>query len=194
MELKGSQTEKNIMTAFVGESQARNRYTYYASIAGKEGYKKIQAVFEETANHEKEHAKRLFKLLERNGELVTIDGGAQPTVMGNTDANLKASAEGEHHESSEMYPEFAETAKAEGFVDIAVIFLAIAEAEKYHERRYVALREKVVNGSMFKAEQAVVWKCRNCGYNTPNEVGTAPEKCPACDHAQAHFEISINDF
>ena len=194
MELKGSQTEKNIMTAFVGESQARNRYTYYASASGKEGFKKIQAVFEETANQEKEHAKRLFKLLVRDGDDVTIDAGGQATVFGDTETNLKASADGEHHENTEMYPEFAATAKEEGFGEIAVIFLAIAEAEKYHERRFLALREKVINGSMFKAEEAVVWGCRNCGYHTPNGVTSAPDKCPACDHGQAHFELSVIDY
>lgn len=194
MEFKGSNTEKNIMTAFAGESQARNRYTYYASVAGKEGFKKIQAVFEETANHEKEHAKRLFKLLSRDGSDVVIDGGGQPTVYGDTDANLKASAEGEHHENDVMYPEFAATAKEEGFGEIANIFLAIGEAEKYHERRFLALREKVINGSMFKAEDAVVWKCRNCGYHTPNGVTMAPINCPACDHGQAHFELAVTDF
>jgi rubrerythrin len=188
-----SQTEKNIIAAFAVESQARNRYTYYSSIAGKEGYKKIQAVFEETANHEKEHAKRLFKLLD-HGEPVSIDGGAFPTVLGSTADNLLSAAEGEHHENSEMYPDFAKIAIEEGFENIAEIFLAIAEAEKYHEKRYIALREKVLSGGMFKAEATVVWKCRNCGYNTPEAMGEAPKKCPACDHAQAHFEISVTDF
>ncbi|MCT4574761.1 MAG: rubrerythrin family protein [Alphaproteobacteria bacterium] len=194
MNLKGTQTEKNIMAAFVGESQARNRYTYYASVAGKEGYKKIQAVFEETANHEKEHAKRLFKLLERDGDDIVIEGGAQPTVFGDTSTNLKASAEGEHHENSEMYPDFAKVAKEEGLEEIASIFLAIAEAEKYHERRFRALQKKVDEGSMFKAEEAVVWKCRNCGYHTTDMMNEAPEKCPACNHPKAHFEIAIRDF
>lgn len=193
MELKGSQTEKNIMAAFAGESQARNRYTYYASIAGKEGYKKIQAVFEETAGHEKEHAKRLFKLFDPR-EPVTIDASTFPTVFGTTAENLESAIEGEHHENSEMYPDFAKIAREEGFDEIADVFANIGEAEKYHETRYTVLREKVLSGGMFKAEEAVVWRCRNCGYQTPEASTNAPDKCPACNHPTAHFEIAVINY
>lgn len=196
MNLKGSRTEKNIMSAFAGESQARNRYTYYASIADKEGFRKIRMVFEETADHEKEHAKRLFKLFEDRSYPVEInpEDSAFPTVFGNTAQNLKSAAEGENHENQEMYPNYAKIAREEGFEDIAKTFESIAEAEKYHERRFLALLKKVEEGSAFKAEKAVVWKCLNCGYHTIDESTEAPIKCPACDHAQKHFEIAVIDY
>ena len=183
--LEGSQTEKNILTAFAGESQARNRYTYFAGKAKKEGFVQISTIFEETANQEKEHAKRLFKLLE--GGEVEITGSFPAGVIGNTLENLKASAAGENYEHTEMYPDFAKIAQAEGFNDIAAIFLAIAVAEKQHEKRYNDLTANIEAGRVFKRDSEVTWRCRNCGYL---HVGTeAPDPCPACDHAQAHFEL-----
>ncbi len=184
-ELKGSQTEKNILTAFAGESQARNRYTYFASKAKKEGYVQISAIFEETANQEKEHAKRLFKLLQ--GGEVEITGSFPAGVIGSTLENLKESAAGENYEHTEMYPGFAKTAREEGFNDIADIFGAIAVAEKQHEKQYNALSANIEAGRVFKRDSEVVWRCRNCGYV---HTGTdAPDECPACEHAQAHFEL-----
>ena len=184
-ELKGTQTEKNILTAFAGESQARNRYTYFASQAKKEGYVQIADIFTETANQEKEHAKRLFKLL-AGGE-VTISGDFPAGTIATTVENLKASAAGENYEHTDMYPGFAKTAEEEGFGDIAVIFRAIAVAEKQHEKRYRDLAANIDAGRVFKRESPVVWRCRNCGYLYEGE--SAPEKCPACDHPQAHFEL-----
>ena len=184
-ELKGTQTEKNILTAFAGESQARNRYTYFASQAKKEGYVQIADIFTETANQEKEHAKRLFKLL--SGGEVTISGDFPAGTIATTVENLKASAAGENYEHTDMYPGFAKTAEEEGFGDIAVIFRAIAVAEKQHEKRYRDLAANIDAGRVFKREAPVVWRCRNCGYLYEGE--TAPEKCPACDHPQVHFEL-----
>jgi rubrerythrin len=183
--LKGTQTEKNILTAFAGESQARNRYSYFASKAKKEGYVQIAAIFEETANQEKEHAKRLFKLLE--GGEVEISGAFPAGVVGSTLDNLRESAAGENHEHTVMYPEFAATARQEGFGEIAAIFEAIAVAEKQHEKRYLDLMNNIKEGKVFKREQPVVWRCRNCGYL--HEGTEAPEECPACAHPQAHFEL-----
>ena len=184
-ELKGSQTEKNILTAFAGESQARNRYTYFASKAKKEGYVQIAAIFEETANQEKEHAKRLFKFLE--GGEIEITGGFPAGVIGSTLDNLKASAAGENYEHTSMYPGFAKTAMDEGFDNLADVFSAIAEAEKQHEKRYNALAQNIEAGRVFKRDNKVSWQCRNCGYI--HEGTEAPQKCPACDHDQAHFEL-----
>jgi rubrerythrin len=183
--LKGTQTEKNLLTAFAGESQARNRYSYFASQAKKEGYVQISEIFTETANQEKEHAKRLFKLLE--GGEVTISGAFPAGVIGTTLENLKESAAGENYEHTDMYPGFAETAKEEGFQDIAEVFMAIAVAEKQHEKRYVALADNIEAGRVFKRDESVVWRCRNCGYL--HEGGDAPNECPACAHPQAHFEL-----
>ncbi len=183
--IKGTETEKNIMAAFAGESQARNRYTFFASKAKKEGYVQIASIFQETADQEKEHAKRLFKLLE--GGEVEITGSFPAGIIGTTEENLLASAGGEHYEHAEMYPSFAETARREGFNDIAAIFEAIAVAEKQHEARYLALAENIKQGRVFKREEPVRWRCRNCGYI--HEGTEAPEKCPACDHARAHFEL-----
>jgi rubrerythrin len=183
--LKGTQTEKNILTAFSGESQARNRYTYFASQAKKDGYVQIQAIFEETANQEKEHAKRLFKLLE--GGEVEITAAFPAGVVGTTVDNLKEAAGGENHEHTVMYPEFAATARAEGFHDIAVIFEAIAVAEKQHEKRYRDLAANIEAGRVFKRNGKVTWRCRNCGYL--HEGDEAPGLCPACAHEQAHFEL-----
>jgi len=184
-DLKGTQTEKNILTAFAGESQARNRYTYFASKAKKEGYVQIAAVFEETANQEKEHAKRLFKLLE--GGEVEITGAFPAGVIDATLENLKASAGGENYEHTTMYPDFAKIARKEGFDSIALIFEAIAVAEKQHEKRYNALAANIETGKVFKKDEKVVWRCRNCGYL--HEGTEAPNICLACDHPQAHFEL-----
>jgi len=185
MTLKGTKTEKNILTAFAGESQARNRYTYYASRARDEGYMQIFAVFEETANQEKEHAKRLFKLLE--GGEVEIQASFPAGVIGTTAENLKAAAGGEHEEWAEMYPSFARVAREEGFPEIAAIFEAIAVSEKQHEKRYNALLANIEAGRVFKREESVSWYCRNCGYR--HEGKEAPERCPACDHPRAYFEL-----
>jgi len=185
MELQGSQTEKNILTAFTGESQARNRYTFFASQAKKEGFVQIAAVFAETADQEKEHAKRLFKMLQ--GGDVEVTGAFPAGVIGSTAENLGAAAAGENHEWTSMYPSFAETARTEGFHSIAETFLAIAVAEKQHEKRYNALRENIVAGRVFKRAEPAVWRCRNCGYL--HEGTDAPQLCAACAHAQAHFEL-----
>jgi rubrerythrin len=184
-ELKGTQTEKNILTAFAGESQARNRYSYFASQAKKDGYVQISAIFEETANQEKEHAKRLFKLLQ-GGEL-EISASFPAGVIGTTLENLKEAAGGENYEWTEMYPGFAKTARDEGFEAIANIFDSIAVAEKQHEKRYLDLAGNIEAGRVFKREEKVVWRCRNCGYL--HEGNEAPEVCPACAHEQAHFEL-----
>ena len=183
--LKGTKTEKNLLTAFVGESQARNRYTYYGSKAKKEGNVQISAVFEETADQEREHAKRLFKFLE--GGDVEITGAFPAGIVGTTAENLEGAAGGENHEWTEMYPGFAEIAWDEGFDEIAVAFESIAIAEKQHERRYLGLLENVRNGTVFKKEKPVVWRCMNCGYIF--EGTDAPPKCPACDHPQKYFEM-----
>lgn len=183
--LKGSKTEKNILTAFCGESQARNRYTYFASKAKKEGFVQISHIFTETADQEKEHAKRLFKLLE--GGEVEIVGAFPAGVIGTTMENLEEAANGENHEHTVMYPEFAATAREEGFADIAVIFEAIAVAEKQHEKRYRDLLNNIKDGKVFERGEEVTWRCRNCGYL--HSGTSAPEKCAACDHAMAHFEL-----
>jgi len=184
-DLKGSLTEKNLLTAFAGESQARNRYTYFASQAKKDGFVQVQSIFEETANQEKEHAKRLFKFLE--GGEVEITASFPAGVIGSTQENLKASAAGENYEHTEMYPGFAKTAREEGFEAIATVFEAIAVAEKQHEKRYLDLAANIEAGRVFKRDTEVVWRCRNCGYlHVGNE---APEACPACAHPKAHFEL-----
>jgi rubrerythrin len=183
--LRGTRTEKNILTAFAGESQARNRYTYFASQAKKDGYVQIQEIFSETANQEKEHAKRLFKLLE--GGEVEVTAAFPAGVIGTTIDNLKEAAAGENYEYTDMYPGFAKIAIEEGFAEIAEIFTAIAVAEKQHEKRYLALAANIANNTVFKKEQSVVWRCRNCGYL--HEGDSAPEECPACAHPQAHFEL-----
>ncbi len=185
MELKDSKTAENLMCAFAGESQARNRYTYFASKAKAEGYMQISAVFEETANHEKEHAKRLFKFM--TGGMKEMTCSYPFGVIAATADNLLASAGGEHEEAFSMYPSFARTAKEEGFAEIADCMLHIAEAEKYHERRYLALRATILDGTIFKKPAPVAWRCRNCGYN--HTGSDAPNKCPACAHPQAYFEV-----
>ncbi len=185
MTLKGTETEKNILTAFAGESQARNRYTYFASVAKKEGYEQVAAIFEETANQEKEHAKRLFKYLE--GGDVEVSAAFPAGVIGTTLQNLLAAADGENHEHAEMYPGFAAVARNERFDDIADVFMAVAVAEKQHEKRYRDLAANIEAGRVFKRDKSVVWRCRNCGYL--HEGAGAPEECPACAHPQAHFEL-----
>jgi rubrerythrin len=183
--LKGSQTEKNLLTAFAGESQARNRYTYFASQARKDGFVQIADIFEETANHEKEHAKRFFKFLE--GGEVEIVGAFPAGVIGTTLENLKAAAAGENYEHSEMYPGFANVAREEGFEAVALVWDSIRIAEKQHEKRYLDLAGNIEAGRVFKRDQVVVWRCRNCGFL--HEGLEAPAMCPACAHPQAHFEL-----
>lgn len=183
--IKGSQTEKNLLTAFSGESQARNRYTYFASVAKKEGFEQISFIFTETADQEKEHAKRLFKLLE--GGEIEITAAFPAGVIGCTVDNLKAAAEGEHYEQTIMYPDFAKIAREEGYGLIAAVFDSIAVAERFHERRYVELAGNIEADRVFKRAEGAVWRCRNCGYI--HEGAQAPEKCPACDHPRAYFEL-----
>ena len=184
-DFKGSETEKNLLTAFAGESQARNRYTYFASQARKEGYVQISAIFEETANQEREHAKRFFKFLE--GGEVEVSAGFPAGVIGSTLENLKAAAGGENYEWTEMYPGFAKIAKDEGFNEVAAAFENIAVAERQHEKRYLDLAGNIEADRVFKREEEVVWRCRNCGFLHKGKE--APKQCPACVHPQAHFEL-----
>ena len=183
--LKGTETEKNLLNAFAGESQARNRYTFFASQAKKAGYEQIASIFLETADNEKEHAKRLFKFLEGGDVEITAEFPAG--VIGDINENLEGSAAGENFEYTKLYPGFAETAEEEGFKDIARVFRSIAVAERQHEKRYLALLDNIEQGRVFKREGVVKWKCRNCGYI--HEGKEAPEECPACAHARAHFEL-----
>jgi len=183
--LKGTRTEKNLLAAFAGESQARNRYTYFSSQARKEGYQQVMGVFLETAGNEKEHAERLFKFLE--GGEVEIKASFPAGLIGDSKENLKASAAGENYEYTKMYPEFADVAEEEGFQKIASVFRAIAVAEKQHEKRYLNLLENIEKGRVFKRESVVKWKCRNCGYI--HEGTEALEECPACAHPKAYFEL-----
>ncbi|HEX7713789.1 MAG TPA: rubrerythrin family protein [Bacillota bacterium] len=185
MNFKGSQTEKNLLTAFAGESQARNRYTYFASQARKENLIQIADIFEETANQEKEHAKRFFSQLQ--GGEVEISATFPAGVIGNTVANLREAAGGENMEWSSIYPGFAGTARGEGFEAIAVLFERVAVAEKQHEKRYRDLLENIEKDRVFKKDAPVTWRCRNCGYI---HIGTeAPQSCPACAHPQGYFEL-----
>jgi rubrerythrin len=177
VDLKGSKTEKNLWAAFAGESQARNKYTYYASVAKKEGYEQIAAIFNETADNEKEHAKLWFKFL--NG-------------IGDTKANLKAAAAGENYEWTEMYKQFEQEAREEGFDEIADFFHEVAEVEAEHEKRYLALLKNLEEGKVFKKDEVVKWRCRNCGY--VHEGKEAPEVCPACAHPQAHYELLAENY
>lgn len=183
--IKGTETEKNLLKSFAGESQARTRYTYFASIAKKEGYVQIADIFEETANQEKEHAKRFFKFLE-GGDL-EITAMYPAGKMGTTAENLLAAATGEHEEHTELYPAFAAVALKEGFSEIAAAWNAISVAEKQHEKRYRDLLANIENSKVFKREKEVTWRCRNCGYLYTGVE--APEQCPACIHPQAHFEL-----
>ncbi|MGM9830912.1 MAG: rubrerythrin [Paludibacteraceae bacterium] len=188
--LKGTQTEKNLVISFAGESQARNRYTYFASVAKKEGFEQIAAIFQETADQEKEHAKRMFKWLE--GGSVEITASYPAGVIGKTIDNLQEAAAGEHEEWAEMYPHFADVADAEGFPEIAAMYRAISIAEKGHEERYRAFVANVEAAKIFAKDDEVVWQCRNCGYI---HVGKeAPQVCPACLHPQAYFEIKKNNY
>lgn len=188
--LKGTQTEKNLLTAFAGESQARNRYTYFASKAKAEGYVQISAIFEETANHEKEHAKRLFKFMEGGEAQITASFPAG--LIDTTLENLLGAAAGENHEHTDMYPSFAKTAREEGFPEIAAVMTSIAVAEKYHENRYLKLAANFKTGKVFKKDAPVTWRCRNCGYT--HEGPAAPDVCPACDHPQAHYELMAEQY
>ena len=185
MELKGSKTEKNLLGAFAGESQARNRYTYFASKARKEGYIQMAQIFEETANQEKEHAKRFFSQLE--GGDAEVQAAFPAGVVGTTAENLKAAAGGEHHEWTELYPSFAKVARDEGFEEVARLFEHISVAEKQHERRYLGLLANIEAGKVFKKDKAITWRCLNCGYLHEGEE--APEACPACAHPQGYFEL-----
>ena len=188
--VKGTQTEKNLLTSFAGESQARMRYTYYASVAKKEGYEQISAIFMETAEQEKEHAKRMFKWLE--GGCVEITASYPAGRIGTTLENLKAAAEGEHEEWSLDYPRFADVADEEGFPEIATMYRNIAVAEKGHENRYLAFVSNIEGGSVFAKKEVVVWQCRNCGFIYEGE--SAPEVCPACLHPQAYFEVKKENY
>ena len=183
--IKGTKTEKNLLTSFAGESQARNRYTYFASVAKKEGYEQIAAIFEETANQEKEHAKRMFKYLE--GGMVEITASYPAGVIGNTADNLRAAAAGENEEWSKDYPHFAQVAREEGCPDIAAMYENISIAEKGHEERYLAFLKNIEEGTTFKKAGNAVWQCRNCGFIYEGEE--APKVCPACLHPQSYFEV-----
>ncbi len=183
--VRGTQTEKHLLAAFAGESQARNRYTFFASQAKKEGYEQIAAIFLETADNEKEHAKRFFKFLE--GGEVEITASFPAGVIGSTKENLKAAADGEQEEHAKLYPYFADIAKQEGFTEIAQVFRSIATVEKHHEARYRSLMKQVEEGTVFKKEKIVKWKCRNCGYIHSGK--TPPAKCPACEHPEAFFKV-----
>jgi rubrerythrin len=188
--LKGSKTEKNILTAFAGESQARNRYGFFAKQAKKEGYEQISAIFEETAEQERAHAKRLFKFLE--GGEVEVTAAFPAGVIGKTVENLRAAAAGENHEHTTMYPDFAKVAREEGFTEIAEVMIAIAVAEKMHEDRYLAMAANIDNGKVFSKDSKIKWKCRKCGY--VHQGDTAPETCPACDHPQSYYEVKSENW
>jgi rubrerythrin len=188
--VKGTKTEKNLLTAFAGESQARNRYTFFASKAKKEGFVQIGKVFEETAAQEKEHAETLFKLLE--GGDVEIAAAFPAGIIGTTAENLKAAAGGENHEWKHMYPDFANIAQEEGFPAIAAIFKSIAVAEKQHEKRYLGFLDNIEKGLVFKKEKKAVWRCGNCGFLY--EGTEAPQKCPACAHPQSYFELLVEEW
>jgi rubrerythrin len=188
--LEGTKTEQNLLKAFAGESQARMRYDYFMKQAKKEGLEQIAAIFEETAINEKEHAKRFFKFLE--GRMVEITATYPAGKIGTTLENLKAAADGENEEWTELYPEFAKVAEEEGFKEVAVAFKMIAKVEKAHEDRYRTLYNNLQEGHVFEREDKIVWKCRNCGYL--HEGKKAPQKCPACLHPQSYFEIKENNY
>ncbi|CAM2791717.1 rubrerythrin [Hathewaya histolytica] len=191
--LKGTKTAENLLKAFAGESQARNRYTYYASIAKKEGFVQIQNIFLETADNEKEHAKRFFKFLAEDFKHEAIEiQAAYPVTLGDTKDNLKAAANGENEEWSILYPAFADVADEEGFKEIAAVFRNIASVEKHHEERYKKLLENVENNKVFQKEEKTIWKCLNCGYIFEGEK--APNICPACAHPQSYFELSCDNY
>ena len=187
--LKGTKTEHNLMAAFAGESQARNRYTYYAGVAKKEGYEQIASIFLETAENEKEHAKRFFKFLEGNPVEITA---TYPSNFGTTIENLKAAAAGENEEWTQLYPEFANIAKQEGFPEVAQAFGSISDVEKHHEDRYIKLLKNVEAGKVFQKDAKIEWKCRNCGYIHTGE--SSPKACPACIHPQSFFEVNVENY
>ena len=191
--LKGTKTAENLLKAFAGESQARNRYTYYASQAKKEGYIQISNIFTETADNEKEHAKRFFKLLNEsmNGQAVEINA-SYPVALGDTKANLEAAAKGENEEWTSLYPTFADVAEKEGFDIIATVFRNIAKVEERHEARYKKLKNNIDTNSVFAKETPVLWKCSNCGYIY--EGTTPPKECPACAHPQSYFEVFTENY
>jgi len=188
--IKGTKTEKNLLASFAGESQARNRYTYFASVARKAGFEQIAAIFLETADNEKEHAKRFFKLLK--GGDVEITASYPAGVIGNTAQNLGASAAGENLEWTKLYKEAQELARQEGFEEVAAQFKEIAEVEEQHEKRYRKLLKNVKEGKVFKKDTVVKWKCRNCGY--VQEGKEAPEECPACAHPQSYYELLCENY
>ena len=188
--VKGTKTEQNLLKSFAGESQARGRYVYFASIAKKEGYEQIAAIFNETAEQEKEHAKRFFKFLV--GGMVEITASYPAGILSTTVENLKAAAAGENEEWSELYPEFAKVADEEGFPQIAEAFRRIATVEAGHEARYLKLYERMINGTVFEDEEEIEWQCRNCGYIHKGKK--APEVCPACQHPKAYFERKKNNY
>ena len=194
--LKGTKTAENLLKAFAGESQARNRYTFYASVADKEGYKQINNIFIETADNEKEHAKRFYKLLleglqDELPTMVEINAG-YPVAQGNTCDNLIAAASGENEEWTKLYPSFAKTAEEEGFPEVATAFKMIAKVEKRHDERYKKLAKNILKDEVFKKEEKVLWKCGNCGY--VHEGTSAPDKCPACLHPKAYFELFTENY
>jgi rubrerythrin len=190
MKLKGSKTEKNLLASFAGESQARNRYTYFAGVAKKAGYEQIACIFLETADNEKEHAKRFFKLLE--GGDVEITASFPAGVIGDTAQNLEASAAGEHLEWTRLYKDAEEIARKEGFLEAADQFKEIAEVEEEHEKRYRRFLKNIKDGSVFKKDKVVKWKCRNCGY--VHEGKEAPKECPACKHPRAYYELLCENY
>jgi len=188
--VKGTKTEKNLLASFAGESQARNRYTYFASVAKKAGFEQMAAIFLETAENEKEHAKRFFKLLE--GGEVEISASYPGGIIGDTPVNLEAAAAGENLEWTKLYKEAEKTARDEGFEEIAVQFKEIAEVEEEHEKRYRKLIANIKKGEVFKKDSVVKWKCRNCGYVHKGQV--APDKCPACAHPTAYYELLCENY
>ena len=190
MEFKGSRTEENLLAAFAGESQARTRYTFFASVARKEGYEQISAIFQETADNEKEHAELFFKHLK--GGVAEIKATYPAGIIDATSENLKAAAEGEKLEWGTLYPNFAKVAEDEGFADVAQTFSMVAKVENYHERRYRKLLANVEQGKVFKKDMSIKWKCRNCGY--VHEDSEAPARCPVCDHAKSYFEVWIENY
>jgi rubrerythrin len=190
MEFKGSKTEKNLLAAFAGESQARTRYTFFASAAKKEGYEQISGIFQETSDNEKEHAQLFFRHL--TGGLVEISAAYPAGLIGTTAENLKAAAEGEKFEWGTLYPGFAEVAEQEGFMEPARTFRMVAKVEAYHERRYTKLLENLTQGKVFKKDAPIKWKCRNCGHVF--EGSEAPTKCPVCDHPRSFFEVWLENY
>jgi rubrerythrin len=190
MKLKGTQTEKNLLATFAGESQARTRYTFFASVAKKEGYEQISSIFQETSDNEKEHAELFFKYLE--GGTAEINATYPAGVIGSTAENLEAAAEGEKLEWGTLYPNFAEVAEKEGFKNVARTFIMVAKVENYHERRYLKLLANVKQNRVFKKDSPIKWKCRNCGYVF--EGSQVPEKCPVCDHSRSYFEVWCENY